>query len=344
MMFPVIFILAFAIIVWQVQKWSVENALKGIQYNREASKTVCAPGEIFQLITTVTNTSRRIIPYIEVDERLEDLRHNFKAYLMPRSRLVRRVEVSLLNRGRYTFPQALVSAGDFLGLSERRERFHTMGEVVIYPQEAEGDYLDHVMGSLLGDISVKRFIAPDPILVMGFSEYTGREPMKAISWPQTLRSGQMMVKNYDYTTELSATVVLSVDCLTGTMLPEGAVGQIEKCLSIARTVCSTLEKRKIKYDFYSNITASGKVGGWSYVREGYGKRHFTYILEGLGRAALFKFESFERLVRRVAKGQTYAADKAIIFIAPNNKDKVAQIIKQAGKEIKSATIIVAEQM
>ena len=44
-----------------------------------------------------------------------------------------------------------------------------------------------VLSGFLGDVSVRRFIYEDPVLTTGFREYTGREPMKHISWTQSAR-------------------------------------------------------------------------------------------------------------------------------------------------------------
>ena len=302
-----------------------------------------APGEPFTLVTTVTNTGWRIVPLVEVHEKLDDIIHNFKAYLLPRSKLVRRATVSLPKRGRYIFSDATIGGGDFLGMDQTMRKFTSRGEVIIHPEKAKGDYISHALGNFLGDISVSRFIAPDPILITSFTEYTGREPMKDISWPQTLRAGQMMVKNYDYTTELSATVVVSLEYLTdtGKKLPRGAPEAIEKCLSIAYAVCSALDTKRIKYDFYSNIIASGHVSSWEYVREGYGKAHLSHILEGMGRASLFSTESLEKLAVRVAKAQMHFSNKSIIFVVPNHEGWARQIVEQAG--IKSFSVISAER-
>jgi len=345
MTMSLVLLVMFALIVYVLQWLSKKNALNGVEYQREISKHLNAPDEPFKLITTITNNSFRIIPFVSINERLTDeVFHSAKVYLLPRARLVRRVDVSLPLRGRYGFTGATIGGGDFLGLSQSDKWFSSKFEVVIHPRKAHGNYIDKVLGSFLGEISVKRFIMPDPILITGFNEYTGREPMKAISWPQTLRSGKMMVKNYDFTTELTATVVVSLDFLSdkNDMLPVEMADLVEKCLSIAHTVCAELEKRKIKYEFYSNMVTSGS-NGWDHVKEGSGSRHLSHILEGLGRAMLFKAESLEKLTMRVAKSQKHMTDKATVFIIPNREDMALQIIKQSGKEIKMVSVISADK-
>lgn len=346
MVLPLVFVVAFFVLIYLLQARVKAKALQSIEYTRKAEKLLCAPGEAIRITTTITNKGLSAIPYISVREKItEDIINNFRVYLMPRTKLVRHVAHVLPARGRYTFKPASISVGDFIGITEGMESFNCKGEIVVYPSPATGSYIQRVTGSFLGDVSVRRFIMPDPILVTGFSEYTGREPMKAISWPQTLRSGQMMVKNYDYTTEMTATVVVSLEFLSTSKLklPEGAAEAVEECLSIAHSFCDALEKARVKYDFFSNMATIGKVDAWSHVDEGYGKRHLMHILEGMGRASVFAREPLERLVMRVNKAQIDGANKPVVFIVPNAEDKVMEVVSRVGKGIKSVTVISAQR-
>ena len=56
---------------------------------------------------------------------------------------------------------------------------------------------------------MNRFIMEDPVLRLGYRDYTGREPIKQISWTQTARMGRMMVSCQDYTVERTVTVMLN---------------------------------------------------------------------------------------------------------------------------------------
>ena len=344
MLIPAAFLMVFAALVYWLQARTKAKALEGIEYTRKAEKLLYAPGEPVKLTTTITNKSLRFMPYISVHEKLTaDIDNSFKVYLLPRTKLIRHVMEPLPARGRYYLKPAGIAAGDFIGITESYRSFPVKGEIIVYPALATGRHIDEVTGSFLGDISVRRFIMPDPILVTGFSEYTGREPMRAISWPQTLRSGQMMVKNYDYTTEMTVTVVVSLAYLSDSKLklPDGASEAIEGCLSIAHSVCDALEKKKIRYDFFSNMVTVGKTDAWSYVKEGGGPKHLTHILEGMGRASVFSREPLETLIMRVNKSQMDAANKVVVFIVPNASDKVTEMIKRVGKGIRSSTVIAA---
>ena len=313
----IIVLAALIIIAFIVERWSMSNALKGVGINYGPSVPLAAPDEQFELVSNLSNRSRRFVPFIKAQEGLPscltfhspsakiridfrgEMQHMFTTYLMPRSALRRSETASISQRGRYLFNTAQLSGGDFLGLNENNLRVSMFSEIVIYPRESPSGNVQEVMGGFLGDISVRRFIMEDPVLTAGFREYTGREPMKTISWSQSARVGKLMVKSFDYTTEPAVTVLLNVECNTHDNDKYDAESLIESCYSITHTVCRILEERRIKYEFYTNATSSGAFSDWSYIAEGLGKKHFFTILEGMGRASYRATEPFSASIKRV---------------------------------------------
>ena len=248
-----IFLIVFIIVIFLVQWYSKKAALKGIKYDYKFSKKLIETGESVELISIVTNESRRFVPFIRMVENFpkgiqalnkkvfirEDTMglgywsYNSSIYLMARSRLQRKLKLTFNKRGRYVFRGATLHGGDFLGLSEKREKFELSRELIVYPKLIDAPHLQEIMGGFLGDISVRRFIMEDPILTIGTREYTGREPLKQMSWKHTARTNQMMVKQFDYTTEMVVTVFLDISAVKGKTLTPG---QFENCFSLARTI------------------------------------------------------------------------------------------------------------
>ena len=138
---------------------------------------------------------------------------------------------------------ATLLAGDLLGLSQQQRDIHQFYEIVVLPRRVEAPDLSQALGGFLGDVSVQRFILEDPVLTIGAREYTGHEPMKTISWKHSVRTGRLMVKNFDHTVENCVTVLLNVDGGTD-------YDTMERCFSLARmavesipswnTICSPL--------------------------------------------------------------------------------------------------------
>ncbi len=328
----IVFFILFLAVAFFVERWSMEHSLDGIVYDQRVSRALVEIGESFEIVTSVRNSSRRFIPFIKLSEDVPRVlgvgarmytvgfdenraRINSTIYMMPRQRMTRRVSASLAARGRYTFNGATLYGGDFLGLSERPRYFPQLREAVVLPKRLESKRLDETLGGFLGDISVRRFILEDPVLTLGFREYTGREPMKQISWPVTARTGRMMVKNYDHTLELTVTVVLNISTK---LYSQSSHPLMEKCYSIARDVCEALEEKHIQYSFLTNAMAINMTGAWAYVSDGLGGGHLSTILEGLGRATYTCRGDARTLldgaIRRAESGRAH------IFISPTAVD------------------------
>lgn len=282
-----------------VEHWSLSHGMDGVTHRQYPDRPMVEPEEPFQLVTQVKNTSRRFVPFVRLRENVpydltfaddvsaipstDGRNRSFIStlYLMPRQLWQRELSVKMPKRGRYIFRGGTMQGGDFLGLSEEIVYVPAQEELIVCPARSQDPALPQLLGGFLGDRSVNRFIMEDPVLTLGFREYSGREPMKSISWTQSARAGQLMVKNYDHTLELTATVLLNVQTKKKDPL---MAEKLEECFSLARSVCETLEEKHIPYRFLSNIVTAGAVSRWSNVAEGLGSSHLSTILEGLGRA------------------------------------------------------------
>lgn len=311
----IVFVIFAVVLALILQKALVGRDLDLIEADHRPDVQVVEPDETFRLRVTLTNKSRRIVPFLRVSEGFEEsfdlpgcdaprdsrgvCRVEFTAWLRPRQGLTRTIPLSIHARGRYVLREFQLYTGDFLGLREQMKTCGRFNEVVVAPREVHSEGLADLFGGFMGDVSVNRFIMEDPVLTLGYREYTGREPMKTISWVQSARAGSLMVKKYDYTLEPMVSVVLNVDA--------GRPDQeelLETCFSLARTVCAMLEQRGVKYDFTSNAVLAGADPGAC--GEGLGQRHFFSVLEHLGRAVCEHNVSLERLLEREARRGTAA--------------------------------------
>ncbi len=317
-------IIGLVIVAVLAERWSLVNALRGVEYDVHPDRSLVEIGEKFHVITELRNRSRRFIPFLRMVEdlprametglvttrgaALKEDRVNVRStvFLRPRQQLTRSFEASLPARGRYFLKGATLFGGDFLGLKEISQDVLRLQEIVVMPARWDAPDFADTLGGFLGEVSVNRFILEDPVLTLGFREYTGREPQKMIAWPQSLRAGKMMVKNYDYTMELSVSVVLNV------YDPDGLIrnhARMERAFSMARGVVEALEERAVSYSFYTNAVAAGATAPFKHIPDGLGSAHRSAILEGLGRATYDASESFsamaDRMMRGVEKGRAH---------------------------------------
>ena len=326
------FLLMLAAVIAGAEFWSLRRGLTGVEYDTRLSKAVAEPGETLQLITEITNRRRRVLPFIRLNEDVPDALETAgevrsgdvsnhrgalrsTVYMMPRQRLTRRTDFSIPRRGRYLFLGATLEGGDFMGLSTAPETVKLLRELVILPEAVAARDIRQLMGGWMGERSVNRFIMEDPILSLGFRDYTGREPMKQISWIQTARQGRMMVRCQDYTVERTVTVMLNVHTFAfGTY----GAKMLETALSLCRGVCEALEEQRIPYAFISNARCLGMPDGFGEVGDGLGKAHLEVVLEGLGRADSTSRDTLENLFDRALSRA--AVGRGHIFITPVRND------------------------
>lgn len=279
--------------------WSFAHGRDGLSYTIEPDRRLVEPDEIFRLFSVVENTKGFMVPFLRIDESMprnlslmeEGLvkplsgRGNYEissqCYLGGRQRveLCRRAKIS--RRGRFSFAGATLFAGDFLGISGKSKDFPCYRDIVVKPRPWSSPALEETLGGFLGEISVRRFWMEDPMFLMGYRDYTGREPMRDISWTMTAKAGRLTVKEFDHTAEPSCTVVCDV---AGKSLQAMGSREQEACLSMARTVCEKLEERGFTYGFISNAMISGSGATLQEVFPGKGNAHLQGILEILGRA------------------------------------------------------------
>lgn len=306
-----LFLLCLVVITALLQRSWADLSLKQLTYTMTWEPALAEPEEPITLTSRLENRGWLPVMYALLSENLPagakvlesgewQREHLFPhamgtslrsaTYLLPRRSRTGSVRIALPRRGWYPLGGATLSAGDFLGLKESTAYLNHTDGVVVIPRRAETPELLQALGGFLGDLSVRRFILEDPILTTGFREYTGREPMKAISWTQSARAGQLMVKQYDHTSEVRISVLLNT---------EGGCGEeLEQCFALTRTVCETLEIRGIPYDFRTNGELPGTAGLLTYLPQGLGRQHLTTILYSLGRAQYRSHASLEALADR----------------------------------------------
>lgn len=307
-----VFLVFLLLTLYYVEKLSLEHGLDRVSVETDVDMVIVEPDEPFLWTVTAVNKKRWMVPYLKIRGQVpDDLmieeepggevfikadRENTSLvfYLAGMQEIAVKKRVSLPRRGRYFFRGSYVECGDFFGIDSCSEPFSGNREIVVKPRPFRTEPFLKVLGGYLGETAVRKNLFEDPMQTAGFYEYTGREPMRSISWGQSAKSGRLMVKQYESTADPTCTVLLNVWNGGEFVLPE----LLERCFSMTRSICEMLEKKKISYSFYTNGVVAGVMGNWSQVREGLGAAHLSAVLEGLGRMTYECREEFERLLAR----------------------------------------------
>ena len=237
--------------------------------------------------------------------------YTIDTYLLPRSTYKGRIRFSIKRRGRHELGKVYIETGDFLGLTSRTASFRLDRSVVCTAKACEDEPELSALGGMLGEISVRRFICEDPSLVLGYREYTGTEPLKSISWTQTAKTGQLTVKKHDFTVDNDVAVFVNIEHT------ERAV--VERCLSLVRTACDSLEAAKIPYALYSN-------GDLFETAKGVGRTHCFEIQRRIGVASFVRYMPFSRVVERSLGGSLGKA--GCIVITPTMTEDTERLLRR----------------
>lgn len=328
--------------LWILETRSMENCFKKLHYDLHINKRCVNCDEVFSVSSVLENDrflpllSLHLTEYYPKETEIRDahLKQSYggehvveqSLYIMPHERVTRTLEMSLNQRGVYRIGRMRMSAGDLLGLKEEVQTVENRQEIVVYPRKTDLQFIEPSFGGYLGSVSVRRFIMPDPIQTIGFREYTGREPQKDISWSQSLKRNALMVKQYDYTAEQKASVLVDIT--------DGDADQIERCYALCRSIIECLENKHIVFGFYSNaMTPFGK----TYIPDGTGRVHLESVLESLGRATQGISLSRERLFMKVL---SYSAEVRSYILICANTSGLESILPMYERKLQTKVFVI----
>lgn len=349
-----LFLLFLVLAALILEYWSVDRAPEEVGASVRTDRAILEQGETFSLLYTVTNTGILPRSYVHIcqytpgsivakgssslrftEERVFD----FRIWIGPRTKREVRIPAVAARRGCYRLPAFSLMTGDFLGLREQRQAGKSEGrELVIWPRAVKSPSLSRAVGGFLGEVSVRRFLYEDPVLTVGFREYTGREPMKQISWTRSAQGRGLMVRNPDHTAMPRAIVLVDTDS-RGALFDADLV---ETAFSLARGVLECLEKARTPYAFSMNAAVLGGTKDYSWVPEGSGRKHFEGILEGLGRARYADRVSGEEM-RNACLARCGQGTGILLVTLHRQDDSVSDFARRAARAGAELLVLAAEE-
>lgn len=324
------FVLAgFAAIILILEFLISPRAVRHLPLHHTFDTKLAEPGETVRYTGTLVNNWFLPILYVYFFEYMpkgatingKDENHETHSlFLLPHSRYRHTILFTLPKRGIYRDGKYYVQTGDFLGFRSSVKSEKIECAITVMPKLCDDENVLKILGGYVGDISVRRFILEDPVLTVGCLDYTGREPMKKISWNHSARAGKLMVKNNDFTVDANAVIVLN--------MASGSDEEKEKSLEIVRTVSEKLEAERIPYQFISN----GDAGN---LEEGFGTRHLNQLMTNLGRSMLYSYTSFYNLIDRCIRERKKSRSYFIVSapLSDDEREAVARLRHYSEYEI-----------
>lgn len=320
---------------------SLNRSLGDVTYRMEPSARSVELGEEFLLRTTIDNVSKYNLSYLYVEEAIPEevelldrekmelgqrdkhWMHKSILFMKRRERLKRNIRVRVNRRGMVRFHYAKVKFGDFIGIKELTKVFNYSRSIVVYPIPLRDERLEQVLSDVMGNVSVNSFLHEDPILVKGYRDYTGREPLRSISFPMSAKRNQLTVKEFDHTREEMVDIIFDVS-YKGEF--EHYFDQQEAMFSMVRTICERFEQKGISYRLITNAYyAAMDVHGVNVIQSGgTGGHGMTKILEVLGTASNASMCETEELLAEAFR--KFSQEKTFVYLCQRREEKTEELL------------------
>lgn len=138
--------------------------------------------------------------------------------LLSNQKITRTLTLQCGKRGFYTITQMDLVATDLLMVSHLLMHTQQYTQLYVYPAQIDDRRLEVPFQKIMGVITSRQFIYPDPFEFKGIRSYEPTDPLNAVNWKASARTGSLMVNTYDSTS--SQEVVLLLDLADETIWRE----------------------------------------------------------------------------------------------------------------------------
>lgn len=306
-------------------RYFAKVSFRHLNYERKISKDAVFEGEAVDLMEIISNHKLTPIPWLRVESKmspwlrfrsqenleiLDDRFHRSVFYLRPYSKITRRYNVKCIRRGYYDLSITTLTAGDLFGLNSTSQEAHSDAKLFVYPSLLGEDQLPDEALRWQGDVSVKRWIFPDPILINGIRGYQLGDSRKDIHWKASARSGSLQVKTHDYTVFPRLLLVYNIDPEDNFwgQLSAKQMEEMEYGIRTVATLCNWAIINNMEVGLYSNGKISYAEGVSISIEPACNSSHINRILETLAGLEFKQFESIYRTMERLVENETSDTD------------------------------------
>lgn len=215
-----------AVLVVQYQVYK-SIGLKNVSYKLTINKAEAFEGEDIEIIEEIENGKWLPLPWMRSEiscSRWLSFYGNSQSvakdaqkglvsgvFMLKGYQRLRRVwRVRCEKRGVFSIVDVTLAVSDLFGLVKPSMMIKLEERICVLPSPCDMQLPEFSSETFIGNNTVRRFIIPDPFLICGAKEYTGREPMNRIHWSQSARTGTLMVYNNEFSTERKALIVLDL--------------------------------------------------------------------------------------------------------------------------------------
>ena len=332
-------LIAFAIIGFQTYIFR-KYGLEKLEYKCEFSINEAHEGDDIYLIETVYNGKLLPVPWLKVELNTsrwldfaetrsiltQDNRYVTSSFfLKSHQKVIRRWKLKCIKRGAFHIDRISLVTGDLLGNAVDSMGVDVNTNLKVYPQTINLEKTFIPVNYLQGDVIVKRWIIEDPFIVSGIREYTANDTMNKIHWASTARTGRLMVRREDYTSQNGLSVFLNIQSIENEYFDSVYKDYVELGIKAAATIFDIALRNGIPARFATNGTTSDGEGKMIFTDEASGRSHIQSLLGILAKLELRRIKDFKDFLREVHKDITKSQ---IILITSYLTQPICDILRQ----------------
>lgn len=151
-------------------------------------------------------------------------------------------------RGYYEINRADVKAYDFFFRNMGYAEYPESTVIYVYPAQVDTRRLDIVCTAISGSILVQNQLFPDPFEFAGIREYQPTDPMNRLNWKASMRTGTLLVNQFDSTTNLDLVLVFDIE--DSHIWKEDIL--VEETIRIVSSLAARLVQARMPVEIYSN--------------------------------------------------------------------------------------------
>jgi len=305
-------ILAFIIIVLAVIGMQSlifgKLAFKNLIYKCEFSVKEAHEGDEIFLVETVENRKVLPVPWLKANIYTsrwldfagarsvvnQESRYATSSFVLKSyQKIIRRWKVKCLKRGIYNIDTSTLVSGDLLSFRTNSMPVKVGATLKVYPAVVDFEQYFIPINYLQGERIVRRWIIDDPFIVSGAREYTPRDPMNRIHWRATAKEGRLMVRNNDYTSRLSLTVMLNIQSIENEYYNTIDKELVEYGIKVAASIFDSSLMSGAPVRFATNGTTIDDDGKMVFTEEAAGREHVSMLMEILAKLELKRVKDFQ---------------------------------------------------
>ena len=328
-----------------------------IRYDRRLSVRACHQDDEIEMVETIENRKWLPVPWLRVESQIPaalrfgaqanlgissgSIYQNHKSLfsLMPYTRITRRHAVRCLKRGYYKADSVSMTVGDLFGIAASTKRLDIGFELIVYPKPVLPEEWDLPAHGWMGEAIVRRWIVDDPFLIAGTREYMSGDPLKAINWKASARTGRLQVHKRDYSADRRLMIVLNVEDHEGMWNVATDEALVEYGLSLAAGMARHAVENGLEAGFAANAAEAGRAGVErpAFVAPDAGQPHLLAIYESMARLKTERLLPLHELLHLIGERLDERTDIAVLTSYEN--DRILEAVRRLEQQGHAARVL-----